>query len=500
MKCGGCGGRLRRRPSHAHSFSLFAVRYSSPAFSLAELMIATVILGVGLLIVAGMFPVAWMKARDQVEETSLANAASAAETLLRAKFRAAKYSVTREQDDRKNNPTGANPYNWFDPASFLSDLGIYFATDVPTWCPGTDNRVHPVNVQNMLVDPAGYPVSPPTGEPRLVEELFVPEELHRVDFDTRFVGSIANLVLRPTLPRSHARFEERLVPPMPLWPAATDSTFDPAANPEIVDHWRATLRSRRYCWAVLARMDNGYWTTDYNNNPHPDLIRGKVTYSNPSSWYDSRAFTMYYVTLRRSQETQRFAQQAFLPATDRPPVLPLVGAAPATPRALPPDRDTVFPVPWRVQIFVPEPVDLDDPAAARGIPAEVEVNSANVPTGPIVTGMLPRGAFLIDELNGNVYKVMRRRLYNNDQSAVLTLDKEITHGKIKQGEIGQAQPGSTGPELRYNPDRDRLRTVWVFPPSVEVAGRDATQPSDSVVFDGTQPVVGIEIRPMVLTP
>jgi type II secretory pathway pseudopilin PulG len=509
MKCGGCGGRRRRRLSHAHSFSLFAIRHSSPAFSLAELMIATVILGVGLLIVAGMFPVAWMKAREQVEETSLANAASAAETLLRAKFHAARYNPAEEA--KRKAAGDPDKANWFDPPSFLGDLRPYLEASGSM---GSDNRVHPVNVNNMLVDPVGYYTAsrslgePPTDPKKMPTdatkaEPFAPEESHRIDYDTRFT-SLLGLLTPPDAPRvpgAHARFEERLVPPMPLWPAALDSSFDPTADnsKEIVDHWRAMLRTRRYCWAVLARMNNGCATRVYLN-PDPTLVEGKVTYVTRQSWDYARDFTLYYVTLRRTQETQRFAQQAFEKAgtpgrsgTDWPPVIP--DGSFATPRALPPSRDNVFPVPWRVQVFVPSPIDATDSTAVRGIPAEVEVNSSNVPTGPIVTGMLPRGAFLIDELNGNVYKVMRRRLYNNDQNAVLTLDKEITWQELMQA--GSNYSPILDPAIAY---RERLRTVWVFPPSVEVAGRNANQPSNSLVFEGTQPVVGIEVRPMVLTP
>ncbi|UCG17473.1 MAG: hypothetical protein JSV19_05470, partial [Phycisphaerales bacterium] len=109
-------------------------------------------------------------------------------------------------------------------------------------------------------------------------------------------------------------------------------------------------------------------------------------------------------------------------------------------------------------------------------------------TGPIVTGMLPRGAYMIDELNGNVYSVVRRRLFNNDQSAILTLDKEITVQELTR--TGQA----------YTAGRDNLRTVWVFPPPVEVAGRGAGQPSADVIFAGGQPVVGIEVRPLTVSP
>ena len=45
-------------------------RKARSAFSLAELMIAIVILGLGLLMVAGMFPVGWIKARELAEYTT----------------------------------------------------------------------------------------------------------------------------------------------------------------------------------------------------------------------------------------------------------------------------------------------------------------------------------------------------------------------------------------------------------------------------------------------
>ena len=60
------------------------------AFSMAEMMIAIVILGLGLLMVATMFPIAWTKARTLAEFTNQSSITEAASTTVRLLTRVAR--------------------------------------------------------------------------------------------------------------------------------------------------------------------------------------------------------------------------------------------------------------------------------------------------------------------------------------------------------------------------------------------------------------------------
>ncbi len=443
-------------------------------------MIAVVILGIGLLIVASVFPVAWTKAREQVEATNIANTVQTAETLLKPKLRATRY-VGVDGDGNLD----------FDQQSFLGDLGTYLVpeppnppvvtfTASPTLRRGVDTNVHPINVYNMLASPQEYEMerSSVAGSIAPQNEVFVEEALYRVE-TTEAAGFFG---FEPPPPQ--IRFEDRVIPALPLRIDTTDPPLDDDERGTVND-WNAKLRLRRYGWAALARINNGdEWSTP--------LAREGIVYEDPSTWDAPRYATMYYVTLRRSYAGERFPQQDHRQAIDDWPPhqsSPDYPGNAARPKALPAAFDVLLPTPWRVQVSIVASslVDLSDPAAVP-LPAEVAVNLGRAMTGPIVMDLLPRGAYMIDELNGNVYKVVRERVVTNDageRAAVLTLDSAITVADV-------TLPGAMGIE----PDRDLLRTVWVFPPDVEQE-RDV---DGNPVFAGSNPVVGIEVRTEVVRP
>ena len=91
--------------------------------------------------------------------------------------------------------------------------------------------------------------------------------------------------------------------------------------------------------------------------------------------------------------------------------------------------------------------------------------------------MFQRGTPFIDEISGEVYEVIKYRIAPDGRKAYLTLDREIT---VEDLEL----PGGTND---LDPE-EQLRTIWVFPPPVQAvrAGEDVP------VFEGPQPVVGIE--------
>jgi hypothetical protein len=209
---------------------------------------------------------------------------------------------------------------------------------------------------------------------------------------------------------------------------------------------------------------------------------------------DTRTLTLYFVTLRRGQATNRYARQN--PA-NAPPYRTPLSAAPGyhttSPTALPATEDVLFPVPWRVQIeLAPPPTP---PALATGVPTQAYTN-LNGLTNRLVTEMMPRGAYLIDELTGQDYRVSQHETDpSNPDRAVLTLDREVQRDKLDDDQ--SSLPPSPPPN--YYPDnqpQELIRTVWVFPPAVEQA-RDS---NGDPVFIGPQPVAGMEVRTMVISP
>ena len=471
------------------------------AFSLAELMIAVVILGVGLLMVATMFPIAWTKARDQIEETNVGNAVASAEAIVNKKVRVA--PLTLQGKAMRSTPPEDWPVGWkqsvhdlFEKGvtSFLGDIGV-FPGDIREYGYfGTDTRVHPLNVYNMAADPTAYESAAAGIDwlPAIRNEAFVPDEPHLLETADADAISRSQGVRR--VPEPLVLLEDRFLPALPLKLDPNDPNAKPSNASDqalVIDNWFARLRGRRYAWAALARLTNA-------DDRSTDLEQEGVTYArydlptgeflpNPGSWDDPRVFTVYYVSLRRTQSGTRFPRQEFRngEGQDWPPVVP--NGTVAEPQAMPAAFDTVLPTPWRVQVFVPNPVDITDADAVRGLPGEVVANSEEVSSDPervkIVTRMLPRGAWFIDELTGQVYTVTRRRLYDNDRRAILTVDKEITQQEL------------TPKGRDYDEDIDRLRTVWVYPPPVDAARIDGRP-----VFEGVQPVIGIDTRTLVVRP
>ena len=172
-----------------------------------------------------------------------------------------------------------------------------------------------------------------------------------------------------------------------------------------------------------------------------------------------------------------------------------------TPKALGPEFDCVLPVPWRVQVYFPFEQDVRDDISIyeeTGIPTEIEVNTSNARTAPIVVEMFAKGSYFIDEITGKVFRVTRVRVTQDaagTPEAYVTLDREVFPGDLDLPEHYRGwdpvdhMPGQLTPA-------DVNRTVWVFPPPVAPRA-DASKP---LIFSGPQPVVGIDIRTLTVSP
>ncbi|MFQ5415273.1 MAG: hypothetical protein ACE5E6_12525, partial [Phycisphaerae bacterium] len=238
--------------------------------------------------------------------------------------------------------------------------------------------------------------------------------------------------------------------------------------------WDAMLDGRRFAWAAFHKLDDRY-VEMVNNIPLGE-----------DPWHaiaEPRPLTMYYVTLTRGRSTRRYARQNpdFVPD-------PLARDVPQSDIApLPPEDDVLFPVPWRVQVLLPDDLASGD---GTGVPTDVQAgktvgDDAPAATNGLVARLFARGGRFIDEINGRVYTVEKYRLSADGDLATMTLDTEILFDDVNDGAVGG---GNDTLELE-----ERLRTVWVFPPRVD-------RSTGAPVFAGRQPVVGIDVRTLRIFP
>lgn len=175
-----------------------------PAFSLAEMMIAIVILGLGLLMAATMFPIGWTKARKLAEfanQTAITEAANTTTNLL----------------TRVSDPSGAN-------SSYLGDFG------------NGDPFVHALHFQNVLADTLPGDVISFRGDYMDSQQPSI---------------RIAELVTGNQHPSVQIDLQERIFPPLPRRPMPLDN---PPPTQAEMDQWDARLADRRFAWTLLHKL------------------------------------------------------------------------------------------------------------------------------------------------------------------------------------------------------------------------------------------------------
>ncbi len=378
-------------------------------FSLVELMIAIVLLGLGMIFVATIFPVAWTQARQMTEITTMASVTKGADTTLRMLARVDGYQISGSAFAGDRVKLRDFEFGLAGPPINQGDI-----TDA-------DGFVHALNLENILVNPRGLVDEQPWDESRLDKIRFTHTPMDVANWDFAFVDE-------KLFATRQVRLEWRLHPP--IRPRKTYDFTQP--DPE----WDELLNSRRYVWAILHRL---------RNSESINLQAASDPTANPR-----RDFDVFYVMLRRPQLTNRYAQQDTNPLKVPDPNAPTEVAVPAP---KPPSQDVMFPVPWRVHIFFTNAI----PAVPRNLPSEVAVNFApQAATHPMLVGMFPPGAYFIDEDSGLILRVEKRRIIDdgpNGEYAFLTLDREV----LEQDLVGY---------------QSQLRIVWVFPPPVQPRGGD----------------------------
>ncbi|MBU0717962.1 MAG: prepilin-type N-terminal cleavage/methylation domain-containing protein [Planctomycetes bacterium] len=450
---GAPGGRLR-----GTGMGRVAGRRRIAGFSLLELMIAMTILGLGLIMVATMFPVAWNRARTLSEYTTQAANTAATETLLNLLVR-----VDSSADDSEVG-------------SFAGDVILEYTPSL-SYLAQPDTRVHALYVENVVVN-APRQFTPPR------DALFAgpdaPYLLERVVLGVA-PGNEPNYFFQRAFGGAQVAFEQRVYPPLPPRNPATVDGAGLFTGPDPA--WEEALDQRRYAWAVFHRLRS----PDPPPPPLPPPPLSPALLSELTEFADSpRKFDVYYVTLKRGQSTYRYAvQDSNLLRTPDPDARGL----PVTPAALPAVNDVLLPVPWRVQVYY-DPAAIVAQAFATGVPTVAQVNTADAPSANFVVDFFAAGTQFIDEFNGQVYRVVRRRIAGDDDNeAYLTIDREVFIEDLDDDVKGDGfdpvnQPG------------ELIRTVWVFPPPVEAARLSG----DTPVFHGNQPVVGIDVRTLTVEP
>lgn len=495
--------------------------FPRPAFSMTEMVFAIFILGIGLLFTSSMFPIAWTKARDVFEATSTESCAKAGEGMF---MRTSK--VNRPTDIESPPFDNPVPDSTFFPNDWFSTLpGDLNSIKQPFVFPTT--RVHTMNLGNikaempfandnmelddlkgggelMPVGDNGWRLSDQLaywmGQPVEVQTLTMPDDMDRAYF--------------PNAP-AHTRMS----PPMTARP-------DPIANPPAAALWDEQFAGRRYCWSVLYRFSRMF-------GPDPDPSFG-LTSPPPLQFLapeadvlkamaEPREMTVYYVTLKRPANARYARQQG------------LVGnGSSATwdnavhmdqPRAMTPDMDVLMPAPWRIEASLLSPPDFGE--LPKGIPSEIRV------TDIVLADMLAPKTTLIDERNGQVYRITQRRETSVPATAVLVLDKEYTVRDVRRApyipfpstyndleanwlsewewekrncdelDLNNFDAGDPKFDARKacrdfanteaNPEK---RYYWVFPPPVEAARAALGVPT----FAGSPPVVEVTTRQVMRRP
>ena len=175
---------------------------------MAEMMIAVVILGLGLLMASTTLPIGWMRARELSEYTSHVSASNAAEMTVQLICRAGSPDATSTSfrgDD-------------LDPEDAEFEGDTY---------------VHPLHLENALAD-----------ETNRFSLGFVGDFLYSDGSDAS-IESMEPGYTRTPLPGIQVPFGDRVFPSMPPLPST---------RPEI-EHWYEQLAMRRFGWAMFHRLD-----------------------------------------------------------------------------------------------------------------------------------------------------------------------------------------------------------------------------------------------------
>ncbi len=484
--------------------NLFASR---SAFSLIEMMIAIVILGLGLVMTATMFPVAWTRARTLTEYTTQRVVSQSAATTLTDTLQASG-SVFTPYNDKDGNATGKFLLAsgsiagdlFYDPM-----LDSVLDCNPPSLCfkhwsvlLTSDTRVHALHMENFVAGTSVVVPEKPFRIERMPEICDTDQSPAKCRDDFQPVSGsgywpfcaessqLTNGVIdgaqfcARSFYSPQVSLGTRMYPPLEAPPADT-TTIAFAA-------WLEKFGGHRYAWAALHRL-RSIVGPPVSPPVQLSVADSKLIASQAAAAVGTtRVFDFYIVTLKRPQSTSRYALQV----SNDPAALPSLTdrSIAFKPLAQIESTDVSLPVAWRVQVEFPA---LVFGVPSTGIPTEVQVPATKSIASPaenlMIAGMFPVGTRFVDEITGRVYHVSRRRT-NTNEVAFLALDREVLPQDLDESDADQLPV----PNAQVDP-HETLRTVWVYPPPI------AERPTPTtVVFDDKSPVVGIDVRTISMTP
>jgi len=414
-------------------------------------MIAIIILGIGLVMVATIFPIALQQTAESIELSTAPAVADQAVATLKARL-----ATWNDFRNRRDPETGR-----------LIGDGIIFPDGAATQAEAENETTlaareqsdWPNDAFNATAQPGFFPIpcdnflrlpnQTDTLANYFTNNLVLAE--NRIDGFPDTDQEIARLVseslpnanqARPGFIKTKITAFDRVYPPAERY-RADGTGLTPPGNP--MEHRFITESARRrYTWRAFARRTN-----TPADQPSPANV-------------GQRVFQVVIFVLKRSEPALRFPGQAYpgnFPNGD-----PLILATPGTG---PPARDTLYPQPWLV-LF-----DSD------GLIDQLTVTDpdANYATGQIrcfneVSRLLSPGSIFIDFATGSPHKVLSRTLGPVGGFNVLQLGPD---------------PSSPAWDAAANGNAGGLSDVgaqfaWIFPPAYDLSTDRFT--SDS-------PVVGV---------
>lgn len=453
------------RPRHART---------PRAFSLIELLIAVMILGIGITLVATVFPVAIAHTQQTVQQSIAPSVADTAVAILKAKLDTWRDAngdgIVRTAGPRELVPTQPQ-----EASDWPDDLpralpGCLSDTDI------TANEVYyPIPALNMwrpaafadaanwelLQNPAFGPTDPVFGENWLPLAAIIPLPHSPYPFGmncpyTSGFGAAPDLPYRinpldrayPTVPTTWASGE-----PMDLW---VDRSLDPTLPLGVLQR----LNRRAFSWSAFARRLGN------PDDAFPDVA--------------PREFSVVIAVHFRADPASRFPAQRTQTGDFRDLSRPAPTAGDGSDNQAP---DGIFPQPWLVFF------DADDNPATL----DTDYGFGRIQCHPAAARLLPPGAIFVDLENGEPHTVLTRTIDEARNIAILTLAPiDTTDDPNRPNGITGVSDYMEDHFRRVNNTFPLADFAWVFPPPVI----DRSNPARTI-YAADAPVIAVFRRKII---
>lgn len=468
-----------------------ACRRSRPGFSLTEILIAMGILGIGLVMVAALFPVALDQVRRGADWSKYANIVQSALSTIQDRFQVAR---------GKDGPLAAPPV-------ILPELAgdVYAEVNWPgywlwgTWEPDDPRHpwpvptyFHPIPLENAYAIPSGSDDSDYVADgsgmlPYYRGSYETESYLAYIDpFKTPLFITATGLALQ-------VDYGDTCWPTIASGPEfTTDEDMDfnirtmddePLAADELEMKWEVA-RTRRFTWHAFAR-------------PGPrELLstREKATFNYPwdnksrlKRWYRATGLHQWeflIVVLRRDTDDVFLSQENIFNANQP------AATTPSTTDAGNQANHLLFPAPWVARLPVPTKVDGDDPSTEaywvkQGMILDIH---------PDLVSLLPPGQMVWLRSNGTALRVVETRTDPlNRRRKAITFTSDVPNWQNQLGFLNSL----------VDPDGDKYDAaaeIVFFPPAYRDPNPANPGSLDYDYFADRSPVLWYARRTVNLSP